>query len=89
MSERSKLYPGRTAAQTVADVRFRRNIQALYDRGPRLVAEALAATIAVPLDQMTLDQRLDRFLALSDKSLHYANGRRLPPVPLHVVEDEA
>ena len=76
---------GPIAAKIVSDIRFRRRLEALHAKGPRATAELIAEIIAVPLDRLRLETRLDRFLAISDEALDVAGGDDLPPDPLHVV----
>ena len=76
---------GHATAQVVADLRFRRRIEALHAMGPRATAELIAEVIAVPLDRLTVDARLNLFLAMSDAALDAIGGRKLPSAPLHQV----
>lgn len=76
---------GTTAARIVADPRFARRVARLHAMGVRAVAELLAELLAIPLDRLTIEERLDAFLALSDAALDAASGRDLPPAPLHEV----
>ena len=62
---------------------FRRRIEALLAKGPRATAELIAEILAVPLDHLSLDERLDQFLAITDEALDMAGGHDLPPIPLH------
>ena len=76
---------GPIAAKVVSDLRFRRRMEALHAMGPRATAELFAEVIAAPLDQFTIEERLDRFLAISDDALDASGGGRFPPAPLHEV----
>ena len=77
--------PGAGAATMVADVIFRRQVEQLYRRGPRLIAE-LFAELAVECGLGTIiHQKLVRYLDLPDDALDAAGGRQLPPLPLHEV----
>ena len=76
---------GPIAAKIVVDLHFRRRVAALHAKGPRATAELVAEILTQPLDRMTVDERLDRFLAISDAALDAAGGCEMPPVPLHEV----
>ena len=76
---------GPIAAKVVADLRFRRRMEALHAMGPRVMAELVAEIVAAPLDQFTIEERLDRFLAISNDALDASGGDRFPPAPLHEV----
>lgn len=74
-----------TAAEIVADLAFRLRIRRLHARGPRLIAELLAELAAERLLLTDIEERLDRFLAITDAALNRTGGRELPPLPLHAV----
>ena len=76
---------GSIAAQVVVDLRFQRRMEMPHAMGPRVMAEFVAEIIAAPLDQFTIEERLDRFLAISEEALDATGGRNLPPAPLHQV----
>ncbi len=75
--------PGPIAAEIVADLRFRRRVRKLHERGPRIVAEFLDELGGERLITTVIDQMLDRYLALSDRALGAAGGRDFPPLPIH------
>ena len=79
---------GHITAEIVADVRFRRKIERLHARGPRAVLEVLAELGAERSIMTTIDQTLDRHLAVSDAALEAAGGNRLPPISIHAVNDD-
>ena len=72
-------------ARIISDLRFRRKVTELYAKGPRVTAELVAEIIAVPLDRLSLEERVDLILAISDEDLEAAGGHKLPPAPLHEV----
>ena len=76
---------GPIAAVIVADIRFRRKIERLHQRGPRAVLEVLAEIGAERSIMTTIDQVLDQHLDVSDQVLEAVGGDRLPPVPIHEV----
>ena len=53
----------------------------------RAVLEVLAEVGAECSIMTTIDQMLDRHLTVSDAALEAAGGDRLPPVPIHAVND--
>ncbi len=76
---------GELAAEIVCDIKFRRRIERLHAMGPRPFAEMLAELAASHSLGAVIDRSLDRYLALDDTALDIANGRKLPPDPLHEV----
>ena len=80
---------GHTSAAIVADVRFRRKIERLHARGPRAFAEVLAEIGAERSIQTIIDRTLDRHLEVPEQALDLVGADRLPPVPLHAVNDDA
>ena len=76
---------GAVTARVVQDIEFRRKIQRLHAKGPRLIAELLAELAASYSLGTVIDRSLDRYLALDDTVLDITNGRELPPIPLHEV----
>ena len=69
----------------VADVVFRRQVEQLYRRGPRLIAE-LVAELAVEYGPgPAIDEKIARYLSIPDAALDIAGARQLahlrPEVP--------
>ena len=79
---------GPLAAEIVADIAFRRKVERIHARGPRAVLEVFAEISAERSIGTVVDQTLDRHLALSDQAIEAVGGDRLPPVPLHAVNDD-
>ena len=70
------------AADVVADVKFRRQVEHLHRLGPRAVAELLAE-IGAECSIMTLvDQKLTTYTGLNPTALEAAGGDTFWPVPL-------
>ncbi len=76
---------GPIAAEIVADLRFRRRVRKLYERGPRVVAEFLAELGTERLMATVIDQKLDRFLTVPDEALDATGGHDFPPAPIQEV----
>ena len=79
---------GHITAAIVADVRFRRKVERLHARGPRAVLEVFAEIGARRSIMTTIDQTLDRHLAVPEQALEATGGDQLPPAPLHAVNDD-
>ena len=75
------------AADTVADVRFRRHVERLHTKGPRVVAEFLAELGTERLMTTVIEAKLDRFLTVPDEALDATGGRQFPAAPLHRVRE--
>ena len=75
-------------ADIVADIAFRRKVERLHARGPRAVAEVFAELGARHSIQTTIDQTLDRHLAVPEEALEATGGDQLPPTPLHAFDDD-
>ncbi|HXP77465.1 MAG TPA: hypothetical protein VN823_25245 [Stellaceae bacterium] len=69
----------------VEDLRFRRQVVALHQRGPRLIAELLAQIAQDRLLGTYIDQLLVEYLSISDAALDLVGGREFPPNPLSAV----
>ncbi len=78
---------GAVAADVVQDLTFRRKVQRLCAKGPRVVGELLGELGAERGLGTVIDQKLDRYLALADEALDATNGREFPSIPLHRVGD--
>ncbi len=73
------------AAGIIGDLRFRRKAEQFHSRGPRVVAEFLAELGSERSLTTLINQKLDRYTAISDEALDAAGTRDFPPVPLHGV----
>lgn len=78
---------GAIAAEIVQDLAFRRKVQRLHAKGPRIIAELLAELGAERGLGTAIDQIVDHYLELDDAALDATNGRDFPPNPLHEVDD--
>ena len=77
---------GIAAAKRVADPRFKRLVERLYRRGPRLIAEALAEVGAQYSIQPDIEAAIERYLDIPDEVLDATGARDMPPRPLHEVK---
>ncbi len=77
--------PSQIAAEKVADLRFRRQVQQLHDRGVRVVAELLAEIGAERSIQTVIDRKLDVYADLDLEALEAASGDRFWPAPIRGV----
>ena len=73
---------GEAAAQVVADLRFRRQVQRLHQLGPRATAELLAEIGAERGIGTIIDQKLDTYVELNPAAIEAAGGDTFWPVPL-------
>ena len=69
----------------IADLKFRRNIERLYSKGPRAVGEMLAELGAERGIQTIIDTKLSRYAEIDNTELSVAGGDRFPAPPLHRV----
>ena len=76
---------GQIAAEVVADMRFRRQVQQLHGRGDRVLGEFLAEIGAERGIQTVIDQKLDRYVQLDPEAIEAAGGDDFWPAPLHEV----
>ncbi len=77
---------GQIAAEVVADMRFRRQVQQLHGRGDRVLGEFLAEIGAERGIQTVIDQKIDRYAELKPETLEIAGGDDFWQPPLHGVE---
>ncbi len=77
---------GSIAAEVVADLRFRRQIQKLHDLGPRPIAEFLGELGAERSIRSIIDRKLERYAALDPKALEATNGSDSWPAPIQEVQ---
>ena len=73
-------------AETVADLRFRRRVERLCAKGPRIVGELLAELGAERGIQTLIDEKVDRNVAIDDAALDAIDGRKFSPIPLREVK---
>lgn len=76
---------GEVAAEIVADLWFRRQIENLHRLGPRAVGELLAEIGAERSIQTVIDKKLDRYAQLDPEALEAAGAGGFWQPPLHVV----
>ena len=73
-----------SAASIIVDPAFRRQIERLHQRGPRLIAELLAELAAERGLGTIIQRKLARYLNIPDAALDAVPGaRQLPPMPPH------
>lgn len=77
---------GSVTAETVADLKFRHQVERLCAKGPRVVGELLAELGAERSIQTIIDEKVTRYAAIDDAALDVVSGREFPPLPLHKVE---
>ncbi len=77
--------PSQIAAEKVADLRFRRQVQQLHDRGVRVVAELLAEIGAERSIQTVIDEKLDTYAELEPAALEATGGDGFWQPPLREV----
>ena len=77
---------GVVAAQVVQDLAFRRKVQRLHAKGPRLVAELLAEIGAERSLTSLIEAKIEKYVDIDDAALDATGARDLPPAPLHEVE---
>ncbi len=75
---------GVIAAVTVSDLRFRRQVNRLYELGPRAVGEFLAELGAERLLTSLIEEKLSEYTAFPT-ALAITDGDHFPPAPLHLV----
>ena len=76
---------GEIAAELVANIRFRRQVEHLHQLGPRAVGELLAEVAADRGIRVQIEQRLNRYADLSPEALEATGGGDFWPVPFHEV----
>ncbi len=71
------MVPRAPAAPMVADVVFRRQVEQLYRRGPRLIAEPFAELAVEYGLGPTIDEKIARYLSIPDAALDIAGARQI------------
>ncbi len=73
------------AAEVVASLKFRRQVEYLHRLGPRVVGELLAEIGAERSIQTLIDQKIDTYASLDSEALEVTGGDGFWPAPLHDV----
>ncbi len=76
---------GEVAAEVVADLQFRRQVQRLHGLGDRILGEFLAEIGAERSIQTVIDQKLDTYAELEPETLEVTGGGDFWPAPLREV----
>ncbi len=76
---------GKLAAEVVADIEFRRQVERLHAMGPRPMAEMLGELAASRNLGTVIDEMLSRYAEIPDQALNALGGHEFPPLPLHEV----
>ncbi len=74
------------AADVVADLRFRRQVERLHELGPRATAELLAEIGAERSIMTVIDRKLDCYTEIDPEAIEAAGGDGFWLPPLHGVE---
>ena len=76
---------GQVAAEIVARLRFRRQVERVHRLGPRVLGEMLAELGAERSIMTVIDKKLDRYVQLDPEALEVAGADGFWQPPLHVV----
>ncbi len=76
---------GQVAAEIVARLRFRRQVERVHTLGPRVTAELLAEIGAERSIMTLIDQKIDRYAELEPGALEVTGGDQFWSAPLYVV----
>ena len=76
---------GPIAAEVVADLRFRRQVQRLHRQGDRVLGESRAELGAERSIMTLIDQKLDTSAELEPETLEVTGGDGFRPVPVRKV----
>ncbi len=76
---------GQIAAEVVADLQFRRQVERLHRLGPRVTAELLAEIGAERSIMTGIDQKIEKYINIEPAALEAAGGNKFPPLPIHEV----
>ena len=77
---------GAVAAEIVADLKFRRDVERLHRLGPRVTAELLAELGAERAIQTIIDRKLDTYVELDSEAIEVTGGDGFWPAPIHKVQ---
>ena len=77
---------GEVAAEIVADMKFRRNVQQVHRLGDRVFGEMLAEIGAERGIQTLIDEKLKKFAGLDPEALEVTGGDGFWPAPIHGVK---
>ena len=77
---------GAIAAEVVADLSFRRDVQQVHRLGDRVFGELLAEIGAERGIQTIIDQKLKKYASLDPEALEATGGADFWSVPIHKVE---
>lgn len=72
-------------AETVADLRFRRQVERVHGLGPRVIAELLAEIGVERSIMPTIHEKLARYASIDPEALQALGADKFPPAPLHEV----
>ena len=73
------------AAEIVADLKFRRQVERVHALGARVTAELLAELGAERSIQTIIDRKLDTYAALDPEAIEAAGADRFGSLPIHEV----
>ncbi len=73
------------AADIVADLQFRRQVERLHRLGPRATAELLAEIGAERSIMAIIDKKLETYVSIEPVALEVAGGDKFWPVPVREV----
>ncbi len=77
--------PVAVAADVVADLRRRRQVQRLHRRGDRVLGEFLAEIGAERGITTIIDQKMEKYINIDPAALEATGGDQFPAVPIHAV----
>ncbi len=78
--------PAPVAAELVAALRFRRQVERLHQLGPRATAELLAEIGAERSIQTIIEHKLATYAEIDPAAIEAAGGLEFWPAPLRAVE---
>ena len=76
---------GDNASETIAELRFRRNVARVHALGPRVVGEMLSELGSERSIQHLIDCKVELYADLDPGVVHALGGDDFGPLPLHVV----
>ncbi len=74
------------AADAVADLRFRHQVERLHRLGPRVTAELLAEIGVECLIRTVIDRKLATYVSIKPEAIEAAGGGEFWPAPIHGVQ---